>query len=65
MAAVSILDLVNLYFLVIYRNIVKLMESDSIKTCCKSINCVNTVLELEIWLKEFLVKRLLFLLETL
>ena len=65
MAAVSILHLINLHFLMIYRNIVKLVESDAVETCCKSEYCVDTVLKLEIRLEELLVERILLLLETL
>ena len=65
MASVCILNLIYLYFFVVYRNIIQLMEGNSIKTRSKTIYGINAVLKLEIWLEELLVERILCLLEAL
>jgi hypothetical protein len=49
--AVGILYLIHLYILVIYRNIIALLECDAIETGSKSEYCIDAALKLEIWLK--------------
>lgn len=65
MCAVCILDLINLYILVIYRDIVALLKSDSIKACCKAEHCINAAFELEVRLEFLCAERVLCLLVPL
>ena len=65
MTSVSILDLIYLYVLMIYRNIVKLLERDSVKTCSKTEHCVDAAFKLEIRLEFLCTERILGLLISL
>ena len=62
MAAVSVLYLIYLHILVIYRYIVKLCEADAIEACCEAEYSVDTALKLEIWLELLCAERVLRLL---
>ena len=62
MASVSVLYLIYLYILMIYRNIVKFCERDSVKTGCKTEDCIDAALKLEIRLELLSAERVLSLL---
>ena len=64
-ASVCIENLIYLYILLIYRNIIELLEADAIKAACKTEYCIDAALKLEVRLKFLCIKRILCLLITL
>ena len=65
MGSICLCHLVHLHILMIYRNIVKFLEVDSVKTVCKSEHRIDAAFKLEIRLKLLRIECVFRLLVTL
>ena len=65
MFSVFILHVINLYILMIYRHIVKLLECNAVEAVGKVEDGIYTILKFEIWLKLLSIERVFSLLIAL